>query len=116
MPQDTEMVVLSWPGAISFAIENVHMLRNKFTVEILITYLAAGLSFGMEEYLLSYGSQWSILPPSFFALLFLGLLINSRRSALFLLLTIPALLFAEKQFFLVVFMALPYLFSSNPSI
>jgi hypothetical protein len=92
------------------------MFRGTLVTELLVVYLAAGMSFGLEEYLLSYGSQWSALPPVAFAVLFVGLLIRSKRAAMFALLAVPALLLAEKQFFLVVFMILPYLSSTNPSI
>jgi hypothetical protein len=92
------------------------MLHNKFFIQILIAYLAAGISFSFEEYLLSNGSQWSMLPPISFVALFVGLWVNSKQATLFALLTLPALLLAEKQFFLIIFMVLPYLFSSNPGI
>lgn len=92
------------------------MFQSRLVIELLVVYLAAGMSFGLEEYLLSYGSQWSALPPVAFAVLFVGLLIRSKRAGMFALLAVPALLVAEKQFFLIVFMILPYLFSSNPSI
>jgi hypothetical protein len=92
------------------------MLRYTLVKELLSIYVAAGVAFCVEEYLLSFGSHWSSLPPIAFAVLFVGLLIRSKSAGAFALVATPALLVAEKQFLLIVFMILPYFFSSKPSI
>ena len=89
------------------------MFQNRLFVETLVAYLAAGVCFGLEEIFLSRGSQWSFLPPTLFVVLFVWLLVNSKRSGLFLLFATPAHLIAEKQLLLIFFMAIPYLFDSN---
>ena len=91
----------------------MNALSNRISWHVLGVYAASLLAAMAEDAALSQGASWSNVAPAAFAVIYAALLFISKRPMLFVLLTLPAFVLAERQLFLVVFMVLPYLFSSS---
>lgn len=88
-------------------------MRINLSAALVLTYSVSLVLGWTEDLLRTAGSNWANLPGLSFLVMYCFFIALSRRRLAYFVLSLPALVYAERQFFTIVLMVVPYLFSDK---
>ena len=88
-------------------------MRDRLLILLALSYVVSAALGWTEDELRATGIMAAFLPAIAYLIFHVALTAFTSRKFMFLLLSLPALLYAERQFLTVVLMVVPYLFSES---